>query len=336
VTANPKGGFAALSPSAVLKSVEAAFGLDLRPVVTPYPSYVNRVYGLQDADGGEYVAKFYRPGRWDRPTIEEEHAFAAELDDADVPVVPPLPDGDGETLAEVAVRDEDAGGREQDFLFALYPRRGGRLFEAESDEAWIRMGALAGRLHLVARRREAKRRPVALPALSTAGHLASLAADGIVPPDHAAAFAELAAGVLERIGPLFEGVPVHRLHGDLHRGNILDRPGEGLLLIDLDDMMIGPAMQALGLLLPGRGPEVRREIALLAEGYEEFASFPWDQVRLVEPLRFMRMIHFIAWCARQRGDYDFARHFPHWGEPAWWIREMEDLADQARWIAGAE
>ena len=47
-------------------------------------------------DGSRVVAKFYRPGRWSRETILEEHAFLLELHAEEVPVVPPLDLGDDE------------------------------------------------------------------------------------------------------------------------------------------------------------------------------------------------------------------------------------------------
>lgn len=51
-------------------------------------SYENRVYHLADDDRRRWVAKFYRPERWSRAQILEEHAFLAELDEAGVPGAP--------------------------------------------------------------------------------------------------------------------------------------------------------------------------------------------------------------------------------------------------------
>jgi Ser/Thr protein kinase RdoA (MazF antagonist) len=325
-------GFDNLSPQAVISAVEAAFGRPLLPMVTPYPSYVNRVYGISDADETPYVTKFYRPGRWSAETIEEEHRFIRELAAEEIPIASPLEDEDGETLAEVTLRTEEG---DEDFFFALFPKRSGRLFDAESDEAWIRIGRLCGRIHAVGSRTEAPHRPYISPGAGSRAQIEEILAHEVIPGDLSGEFTDIARGLLERIAPLFEGVPVIRVHGDLHRGNILDRGDEGLLLIDLDDMASGPAMQDLWLLLPGRRGEVGREIALLAEGYEDFRPFPWDQTALIEPLRFMRMIHFIAWCARQRFDRDFKTHFPDWGSRSWWIKEMEDLRDQASAIEAA-
>ncbi len=318
-------GFDNLSPQTVLSAVEAAFGLRLQPVVTPFPSYVNRVYGMTDIDGDSYVVKFYRPGRWSRNALAEEHTFIKELSSEEFPVVQPLDDIDGDTLAELLLETDNG---ETHYHFALFPRRAGRLFDAEGDEAWLRIGALCGRLHTVGARSCAADRQIVSPEESTGEHITALLDDNVVPADIASEFTELTGRALSMITPLFEKVPFIRLHGDLHRGNILDRGDEGLLLIDLDDMATGPAMQDLWLLLPGRAGEVGGETSLLAEGYENFRPFPWEQLPLMEPLRLMRMIHFLAWCSRQRHDRDFHSHFPDWGSRGWWIRELEDLRDQ--------
>lgn len=325
-------GFDRLSPQTVLTAVESVFDLELQPLVNTFPSYVNRVYGLTDSDGEPYVTKFYRPGRWSQDALLEEHQFISELVSDEFPVVPPLEDTDGETLSEIVVESPEG---EDHYHFALYPKRAGRLFDAEGEEAWLRIGALCGRLHSVGNRSAAEYRQVVSPSESTSDHVASLLGDGVIPVDMEEDFRNITGKGLDLITPLFEAPPFIRLHGDLHRGNILDRGEEGLLMIDLDDMAMGPAMQDLWLLLPGRADDVRKETALLAEGYEDFRPFPWEQLRLIEPLRLMRMIHFIAWCSKQRNDRDFNTHFPNWGSRGWWIQEIEDLRDQVSEIESA-
>ena len=61
----------------------------------------------------------------------------------------------------------------------------------------------------------------------------------------------------DAIAPLFDGIDTHRIHGDCHRGNIIDRPGTGLALIDFDDMVRGPCVQDLWLVVPGNDPSAR-------------------------------------------------------------------------------
>lgn len=324
--------FDPLTPDAVLSAVEQAFDLSLDGTLNPYPSYINRVYGLRAEDGRALVAKFYRPGRWNRDAILEEHAFLLECVQAELPVVPPLPDAEGQTLAELTVAD---GAEETGFLFALFPKRGGRNFDAESDEDWRRLGSVVGRCHEVGAKGQAPHRLVCLPESLTAGYLQEIHDQALVHPDCREEFEEVCAEALELITPLFRGAALQRVHGDCHRGNILDRPSEGLLIIDFDDLLNAPPVQDLWLLLPGRAEESRREIGLLLEGYTRFRPFDPATLALIEPLRFMRLIYFLAWRSRQRHDHWFARAFPEWGGKAFWIRETEDLRDQLRVIREA-
>ena len=97
-------------------------------------------------------------------------------------------------------------------------------------------------------------------------------------------------------------------------------------------MMTGPAVQDPWLLLPDRADNCRRELTMLLDGYEEFLEFDRHELALIEPLRLMRMIHFLAWRAEQRHDHWFRRQEPEWGNRAFWVRELEDMRDQIRAI----
>ena len=100
------------------------------------------------------------------------------------------------------------------------------------------------------------------------------------------------------------------------------------MTIDFDDMMSGPAVQDLWLLLPGRKDDSREELNLILEGYEEFRPFDFFTLSLVEPLRLMRMIYYLAWQSRQRDDRRFRESMPEWGSEAFWIKEIEDVKTQ--------
>jgi Ser/Thr protein kinase RdoA (MazF antagonist) len=138
--------------------------------------------------------------------------------------------------------------------------------------------------------------------------------------------------LLEAGTPLFSGLERIRIHGDCHRGNILDRLDEGLLLIDFDDMAMGPPVQDLWLLLPDRAGKSSREIELFLQGYERFRSFDRTSLRCIEPLRAMRMVYFLAWCSRQTGDAQFRKIFPDWGSDQFWQREVNDLREQLGFV----
>ncbi len=314
-------------PHVVIQAVEDAYDLRIDGTISALSSYVNRVYALTDEEGSSYVVKFYRPGRWSREAILEEHDFVLECAAADLPVVAPIASPDGKTLETVIAVDDE---NETEFACALYPKRAGRNFDAERDEDLLRLGSLVGRLHAVAARKEASHRLRCSPDASTSLFLDELR--GVVHPDVSGEFFEVAADAVDRITPLFEGIPSMRIHGDCHRGNILDRAAEGLLLIDFDDMMTGPPVQDLWLLLPDRAYKSRRELALILEGYEQFHPFDRQTLALIEPLRLMRMIYYLAWSARQRDDRRFRDSHPDWGGRAFWLKEIEDLRDQLRAI----
>jgi Ser/Thr protein kinase RdoA (MazF antagonist) len=331
----PPGSFDLLSPDSIAAAVEGSLGLGTDGMISAYPSYVNRVYGMRLDDETEIVAKFYRPGRWTREALLDEHAFLADCAEAELPVVSPLPLADGETLGEL-ILDGDEG--EQGFFFALFPKMGGRNFDAEAEEDWLRLGAVLGRLHAVGGRREAPARLRCDPAGLTRPLLRGLLDEGLVHPELASEFEELCSGVIDFLEPRFKGLGFRRIHGDCHRGNILDRlgsskgPGAGLLIIDFDDMMTGPAVQDLWLLLPDHAAQCRRELGLLVEGYEAFLPFDRRELELVEGLRFMRMVYFLAWRSKQRNDRWFRESYPDWGNKSFWTAELEDLRDQAELV----
>jgi Ser/Thr protein kinase RdoA (MazF antagonist) len=320
------GSFSLLSPDRALGAVESVCGCTLDGTMEGYPSYVNRVYGVRSETGERYVVKFYRPGRWDRNAILDEHRFLLDCSEAEIPVVAPLVDTDGETLHELVAKEE---GETQTFFFCVFPRMGGRTFEPESADDLIRLGALLGRCHAVGEKRPAASRAVCSPRPLTASFVEELLSQGLVHPECRDDFKSVCAGTIDLITPLFQGVPAQRIHGDCHRANVIDRPGQGLVLIDFDDMMSGPVVQDLWLVLPEHAENSTRELALLLEGYEPFHPFDRATISLIEPLRFMRMIYFLAWRARQRNDHWFRESFPDWGTEAFWIKETEDLREQA-------
>lgn len=313
--------FGELTPDVILHAVEGATGKELAGFTHPLNSYINRVYELMESDGTRFIGKFYRPGRWSREAIEEEHRFTIQCAEADIPVVPPVVLPNGSTLGET-----DDG-----ILFAVFPKRRGREWEPVDDDAWQRLGTLVGRVHAVGAMESAPARTVLHPAESAADSIGELLDGDIVSSKHRAEFAEFAQAAQRALDEAFEGFDPHdflRIHGDCHQGNILHRPDEGLVVIDFDDMATGPAVQDLWMLLPDKVEHCRREINVMLEGYEMFCEFDDAELRLVEPLRLMRMLYFLSWVGRQRGDAGFQRHFPGWGDDAFWRRELAELGRQ--------
>jgi Ser/Thr protein kinase RdoA (MazF antagonist) len=312
--------FEQLTPDRIIGAVEAASGMRLTGLVLALPSYINRVYELRATDGTKVIAKFYRPGRWTRDAIVDEHNYVVDCCDAEIPVVAPLTLNNGSTLAE-----------HEGVLFALYPKRSGRQLEMNSDADWTRTGSLVARVHLCGEKRPAPNRITLDPGLSTLADVNHLC-DSIVTERFREPFRAVCMQLVETAAPLWSGLERIRIHGDCHRGNILDRLDEGLLLIDFDDMASGPPVQDLWLLLPDRAGNSGREIELFLQGYELFRRFDRQSLRCIEPLRAMRMVYFLAWCGRQAGDAQFKKNFPDWGSDRFWQREISDLREQMGFV----
>jgi len=316
-----RADFGHLVPDVMLDWVEQALGTRLTGLATPLPSYINRVYEVQAMDGRRLVAKFYRPGRWSRAALQEEHDFMRDCAEDEIPVIAPLAGPQGQTLYET-----------EGIFFTVFPKQWGRQLEIESPKDWLRVGRLLGRLHVAGSRREAPARTRLHPAQCTVEHLEHLLDNGFLPRAREEDFREVADNILDRIEELFDGVEFIRIHGDCHGGNLLHRPGEGILVIDFDDMMTGPPVQDFWLLLPGREADCRVELSLLLRGYEKFREFDDLTLRLIEPLRAMRIIYYLAWCSRQVNDYTFRQQHPDWGSDAFWQREITDLQHQLQAI----
>ncbi|ENY71282.1 serine/threonine protein kinase [Aeromonas diversa] len=303
-----------LTPDLILDAL-ANTGLAVDSGLTELNSYENRVYQFHDEDRRRYVVKFYRPARWSREQILEEHGFSALLAAEEIPVAAPLAFG-GETLLE-------QGG----FHYAVWPSLGGRSFEVDNLDQLEWVGRWLGRIHRLSRTFPFHHRPHLDVAsmLEEPRHL--LASGEWVPRGIAKSFFglldELIAHVREAMTLEVEQIS---LHGDCHPGNILWR--DGPLLVDLDDCRTGPAIQDLWMLLSGDRQERLLQLDTLLCGYEEFMELDRRELSLIEPLRAMRMVHYMAWLARRWEDPAFPRHFPWFNTPAYWEQQHKMLHDQ--------
>ena len=226
--------------------------------------------------------------------------------------------------------------RQDRIWYSLAERRGGRAPDELDAGRAERLGMLVGRLHDVAVRRDAPHRLRLDADAFVRADLDWIEERGVVPaplaPRYLAAgreIAELTDRLTADLSP-----DVHRLHGDLHLGNVLDRDGV-LHVLDFDDMTVGPAVQDVWLALPGRDAETLRLREAFLEGYERFRLFDRRTLALVEPLRALRMIHFATWLARRWHDPIFPATWPQFGTPDWWAREVDDLEEQLRLVRAA-
>lgn len=307
--------FLALTPEKVLDAVDAA-GLKTNPLCYPLNSFENRVYEVELEDRTRIIAKFYRPGRWTEAQILEEHRFMQDLEEAEVPVCPVLPFEDGSTLK-----------KQENIFYSLAERRGGRAPDELSFEVAERLGMMVGRMHAVAKSREATHR-IRLDAQTyIRNNIEFLEDEDVIPGRFYTRYVDAAEAIADIADKLMAGVETHRLHGDLHLGNLLFRDGI-LNVLDFDDMVVGPAVQDLWLCLPGRDDWATRQRSHFIEGYNRFSELDPKTLNLIEPLRGMRMIHYTTWLARRWHDPIFPKTWPDFGTEQYWTQATEDLEQQ--------
>ncbi len=309
--------FHSLTPDTVITLVEGALGKRCTNLCRPLISYINRVYELQAEDGSGLVAKFYRPGRWSQQGLQDEHDFLLELAGEEIPVVAPL-----------LLRDSSSLGSYNNIHFAVFPKKGGRSFDEYNDDQWEELGRLLGRTHNIGAMHLPKDRLTMAPDISTRQQVDYILAGSFIPEDLLARFRDLTDSLIREITPLFDQKRMIRIHGDCHFSNLIYRPGESFYIIDFDDMVTGPPVQDFWMLLPGHREDSTAEIEIFLEGYETFRAFDMSSLRLIEPLRAMRYIHYTAWCAYQFAEDGETRVDEEFGSRHYWQTEMGDLEDQ--------
>lgn len=309
--------FHSLTPDTILDAIESV-GIYPETGLTPLNSFENRVYQFRCDRGNRYVTKFYRPERWTDAQIAEEHGFAFELADAEVPLAAPVLI-DGKSLFHF-----------NGFRFALFPSIGGRPFEMDNLDQLEAVGHFIGRLHQVGKGGQFAARET-LTAAMAAEALAELLSSSHVPEALRADFAAAGQALVQAIEQAWIETTSLRLHGDLHPGNILWTP-DGPGFVDLDDARSGPAVQDLWMMLAGDDNERRMQLDTLLGAYEEFCDFDMKELALIEPLRGLRMLSHMAWIGRRWQDPAFPMYFPWFADEAYWLRQIRDMQAQVQQI----
>ncbi|HKI75153.1 MAG TPA: serine/threonine protein kinase, partial [Pseudomonadales bacterium] len=134
-------------------------------------------------------------------------------------------------------------------------------------------------------------------------------------------------GLLEAMGNPLDGVRRIRLHGDCHMGNILWRDGIPHF-VDFDDARNGPAIQDLWMMLSGDRETQGQQMKKILDGYRDFADFNYAELRLIEPLRTLRIMYHAAWLARRWSDPAFPRAFPFFNAERYWSDHILELREQ--------
>lgn len=314
--------FSTLTPAFIMDAVESqGFVCDCRTLALN--SYENRVYQVGIEEGEPLVAKFYRPGRWSDGQIAEEHAFCAELADHELPVVAPWRNAEGRSLFH-----------HEGFRFALYPRQGGRAPEFDNLDNLLVLGRFLGRMHRIGAVSPFTHRPT-LDSRSFGHESVALIRDCFIPPELRESYTAVTGMLLEAVDALFTEageVRYLRTHGDCHAGNVLWRD-DAPHFVDFDDARMAPAVQDLWMMLSGDRPRKLAQLDALMEGYTEFNGFDPRELRLIEPLRALRVLHYSAWLARRWEDPIFPATFPWFNTPRYWNDHIIELREQVAALA---
>lgn len=315
---NNKTPYDNLTPDLILSAIESA-GFVCNGSLIALNSYENRVYQIGLEDAAPIIAKFYRPGRWSNEAILEEHEFAAELISHEIPIVAPL------------VTEQRTLHFYEDHRFALFPRCGGRPLELDNLDHLEWMGRFIGRIHAVGTIKKFQHR-IELNC-KTYGHqpYQYLLEHEFIPESIKHNYCLIVEKVLQLIDQIYQltaPLQLLRLHGDCHAGNVLWNTGP--LFVDLDDCLQGPAIQDLWMLTSGHSKsELKQQIDRILDGYEEFAEFNYQELKLIEVMRTLRMIHYSAWLAKRWEDPAFPLNFPWFNTPRYWEEQLHNLREQA-------
>jgi Ser/Thr protein kinase RdoA (MazF antagonist) len=318
-----------LGPNLILDAIESV-GFICSGSLLALNSYENRVYqvgieGVGIENAAPLIAKFYRPHRWSDESILEEHQFALELMDYEIPVVAPCVPCTKEISSTKQTLHHYQG-----YSFALFPRWGGRALELDRLDQLEWMGRFIGRLHAVSACRPFKHR-LRLD-VQTYGYspYQFLIENDFIPPDLKERFCHTAETVLKKVETCFQqagDLTYIRLHGDIHAGNVL-WDDAGPHIVDLDDCMMGPAIQDIWMLLSGGTEQESVQLDCILRGYREFHDFNHREINLIAALRTLRMIYYSGWLARRWEDPTFPQNFPWFNTPHYWQEQCSNLNEQ--------
>jgi len=310
--------FYRLTPDVVLDAAERA-GFTPTGTHMQLNSLENRVFRVDREEGVPLVLKFYRPGRWSRETILEEHEFLSDCLAADIPVCAPIALPDGGTLMET-----------DGIFWAVWERAAGKIPDEFSDRTLGMVGRAVARIHEMGASKAAPHRPVLTAETFLREPLQYILSESLIPGQFAPRYRKATLEAAEALDRSLEGVPVHRIHGDCHWGNLLLDASGTLRFLDFDDFRIGPAAQDIWMIAPAVDARGMEQRALLLAAYREIRPFEDRWLDAVNPLRAARFVHYAAWIAHRRDDPAFRQAFPDFGTEEYWETETRDLENLVR------
>lgn len=307
-----KNQFYDLQPNLILSTAEKHGFLPTGELIQ-LNSYENRVFEIKLENRNSIIAKYYRPGRWNEKTILDEHLFTAELQKESIEVASAL------TLKNNSTLDTVDG-----IHYAFFEKVRGRMVQELTLPHFKKLGRWLARLHNVGSLRPAPNRASIGP--SNDHKWEQLEKMIItVSPEVVRRYENAAIEIFERLDDSLQDFAFIRLHGDLHRGNILEDSQSEFVMVDFDDMINGPEVQDFWMLMPSSEIKDSPEFNTLIECYSELRAFPYEQLELIPLLRGYRIITYAMWIMNRWQDPSFPRLFPDYGSYSYWAEETENL-----------
>jgi Ser/Thr protein kinase RdoA (MazF antagonist) len=312
--------FDRLEPQLILSAVEAA-GFLTTGEMRQLNSYENRVFDISlepsstiEAPRGidRVIAKFYRPARWSKSAIEDEHHFLRDLNSEGVSAVAPLILNNRKTILSY-----------EGYEMALFPKVLGRMPQEFLPGDLQKVGRTLARIHNVGARQPAKNR-ISLDAYTYGFNMLPVI-EKYIYPELWRPYREAAEEILSFLDENLDPAGYIRIHGDCHRGNLIHN-GDEFLFVDFDDFCNGPPVQDFWMLLGGAkdDPETIAQQEEILTGYEELRDIP-DNIYLIEALRGLRIISYAGWIGTRWTDSSFQRLFPQYTTYNYWAEELHQL-----------
>lgn len=307
--------FQQLDPPALMEAAEQA-GFSPTGQFWQLNSYENRVFDLVLESGERVIAKFYRSGRWSKAAILEEHQFLFDLQKEGIPAVPPKILSNNQSLMQI-------GG----LFVAFFPKQMGKMPDELLEKDFAQIGRRLAQIHNIGARKKFVERPVLTQTPFHMWENLGILSDWVA-PEVWHRYEEVAILIIEQIEAEFANLPhlnqqFIRIHGDLHRGNLLLNPPNEYFFVDFDDCCMGPEVQDFWMLFSDWDSSTEKD--LLLQGYEELRRPPREQFRWIPLLRGLRLQSYASWIARRWQDPSFPRIFPHFNTYNYWASETDSL-----------
>lgn len=360
----PTDHFAALDAELILSAAEST-GLRSTGRFQQLNSMENRVYAVEVEDDSnargvaQIIIKFYRPGRWTPAMLVSEHALLRLLSEENIETPQLIPISDSAFVHPEALTlksklrgelppqfpESPTLGKLGPFCFAVWKKIIGRVPLELEEKDLLSIGRTVARMHNLFERHinpESFVRPRFGLDMYVHTPLQHLKTWGRIPRQFESSLLDLIENIGKRLDWLPEADKFIPVHGDLHRLNLVQmNDGGQFWFVDFDDCQLGLAMQDLWPLASTCGINVPENISLvedisptdyalrtLCEGYRDFRALPQDWEIFVEPLRTLKMIHYLGWIAGRWSDPFFRQTFSFFEDVDYWEKTFFDISDQ--------